>query len=218
MTISVSNMFSFQNRTEHTKRKRLIAPAYSKSSMCAPRVQGIIRKRVQKLVCFLDSQTASVSEDHRSDILIPRNIFRAMAVDIITAFALSESASTDFLDRLRNGPNTMREIGMDDFALWNQDERDECFFFESQPEFKPFLSFFAPEAQSMHARMEVNIARLIQIHKEEFSQSAAGGGKVTAPGEQGPYSRLFRGKNPLSGESLGWHERASEILDHIGMI
>ena len=211
-------MFCFQHRAIHTARKRVVAPAYSKSSMCAPRVQRIVRDNVSKLVNFLEHQVRTGSNGHQSGSLMARNVFRALAVDVITAFAFSESTGTKFLDRLQSGPNTMQQIGMDDFALWNQDERDPFFFFESQPGFNSFLPCFAPQAKSTHARMEAYMLRLIGRYENELSQGAASEKESTVPSDHGPYYRLLNAKDSLSGQGLSWRERASEILDHIGRL
>lgn len=195
----------------------MIGPAYSKTSVCAARVQGIIHNKVQKLVGFLGKQAQPGMNDCRSGPLIPRNVFRAMVVDIITAFALSESSGTDFVDRLRPGPNTMQEIGMGDFALWNQDERDKFFFFESQPEFKPFINFLAPQAGPTHVKMETYIGQLLERYEKELSDHRVSKMETLNSWEDGPYHRLFNARDSYTRENLSWNERASEILDHIGI-
>ena len=208
-------MFSFQSRSEHARRNRLLAPAYSKSSICAPRAQSITRAKVQSLFHFLRSQTDDNLNEHVTQTLIPRNIFRALAVHIITAFALSETLGTNCLCRLRPGPNTMQSIGLDEFSLWNQDERDDFSFFESQPECRLFLKFPAPRAEAAHWMMERHISRLVERYDKELSDGLTTS-EVKGPSQIGPYYCLSQSKTLFLRERLDRRQRASEILDHIG--
>jgi hypothetical protein len=147
-------MFSFPSRRDHFNRKRIVAPAYSKSSISGARLQSIFQTRLQKLVSFLESQADGQP-------LIVRNLFRVLGADIFTAFTFSETEGTHFLDRLRTGPNTMKQLDMDCLKLWQEDYRNSFFFFESQPEFKYFSHFFAPHGRPIHDRFEAWITEII---------------------------------------------------------
>jgi hypothetical protein len=197
-------MFSFSSSREHSIRRRLVAPAYSKLSISSLRTQSIIQHTLRKLVIYLQSQTDGQP-------VIVRNVFRALITDVFTAFAFSEMEGTIFLDKLRTGPNTMKDLGMDDFQLWHEDTRGSFFFFESQSEFKYLSHFFAPHCRQVHERFEAWITNIINRYEARVKEDES------FP-EHGVYWRLLAGKNSPTVENLGWRERASEIMDQMGKV
>lgn len=210
------NMFSFMSSSAHLARKRIFASVYSRSSIHSPRVQNILRTRTTKLIRFLLHQT-SASRTGRTGHLVPRNFFRPLGTDIFTAFAFSDAESTNFLDKLRPGANTMQELGMDIWELWHEDKRDSFFFFESQPELKRFAKLFAPHGRGVHARFEAWVVSVMKQYEARVSSCL----KVESEennSEQGVYWRLLTYKNPTTRQPLSWNERASEIMDHMGTL
>jgi hypothetical protein len=199
-------MFSFPSRREHFNRKRIVAPAYLKSSISGPRMQSIIQPKLQKLISFLKSQA--------DQPLIVRNIFRALFTDVFTAFAFSEMEGTHFLERLRTGPNTMKQLGMDDLQLWHEDIRDSFFFFESQPGFKYVSHFFIPQSRPIHRRFEAWITEIINRYEARVEDKL----QDKSFSEPGIYWRLLARNNSATVENLGWRERASEIMDQMGRV
>lgn len=213
---STLNMFSCIPRSTHLARKRIFAPVYSRSSIHGPRVQHILRTRTAKLIQFLSNQS-SVSPVGKSGHLIPRNFIRALETDVFTAFAFSDAESTRFLNKLRAGANTMKEIGMDVWELWHEDKRDSFFFFESQPGLRHLCSFFAPHGHDVHVRFEAWVESVTRQYEARVSSSLKTGCGEKETSEQGVYWRLLTYKNPTTRQPLSWHERASEIMDHMGV-
>lgn len=208
-------MFSFTSRSKHLARKRVFGPIYSRSSMNSSHVQDILKTRTAKLIRFLLHQT-SASGTGKSGHLVPRNFIRPLGTDTFTAFAFSDAEGTSFLDELRAGANTMQELGMDNWELWHEDKRDSFFFFESQPELKRFANFFAPHGRNIHARFEAWVVDIVKQYETRVSSCLKVESKEKEICKQGVYWRLLTYKNPATRQPLSWHERASEIMDHMG--
>ena len=186
--ISTLNMFSFIPRSAHLARKRIFAPAYSRSSIHCPRVQRTIKTRTIKLIRFLSNQT-SANPSGTFGYLIPRNIFRALGTDIFTAFAFSDAEGTRYIDELRAGANTMEELGMDVWELWHEDKRDIFRFLENQPEVKHFSKFLAPYGQAIHSRIEAWVLSVIKQYEARLSSYSKTASKEKDCSEQGVYWR-----------------------------
>ena len=212
---STLNMFSFVPRSTHLARKRIFAPVYSRSSTHGPRVQHILSTRTAMLTQFLSNQT-SVSPTGRSGNLIPRNFIRALGTDVFTAFAFSDAESTTYLNELRAGANTMKELGMDIWELWHEDKRDSFFFFESEPGLQVFRSFFAPHGRDIHVRFETWVESVMRQYEARVSSCFKSECEEKGSSEQGVYWRLLTYRSPTTRQPLSWHERASEIMDHMG--
>ena len=212
---STSNMFSFIPRSDHVRRKRIFAPAYSHSSMHSPRMQHILATRIAKFSRFLLNQTIT-SSSNDSGRLIPRNLFRALGVDILTAFAFSDADGTNVMDELQTGANTMEEIGIGIWEPWHEDKRGSFHFFESQPEFKYLCSVFAPHGRDVHVRFEAWVASIMGQYESRLSLPLQIANEEKGNPEKGVYWRLLTYRCPNSGQPLSWRERASEIMDHMG--
>ena len=212
---STPNMFSFTPRSAHRARKRTFAPVYSRSSIHSPSVQHILKSRTAKLAHFLSNQTTT-SRTGRSGHLIPRNFIRALESDIFTAFAFSEAEGTNFLNALRPGANTMKEIGMDVWELWHEDKSGSFFFFESQPGLKCFARFFALHGRNVHARFEAWVMAIMKQYEARVSSYSKVESEEQESSERGVYWRLLTYKSPANRQPLSWRERASEIMDHMG--
>ena len=212
---STLNMFSFILRSCHIARKRIFAPVYSRSSMHSPRVQHILKTQTAKLAHFLSNQVTA-SSTGKSGHLIPRNFIRALGADVFTTFAFSDAEGTNFVDGLQAGANTMEELDMDIWELWHEDKRDSFFFFESQPELKRFTDFFAPHGRDIHVRFEAWVASVMKQYEARVSSRSKVKSEETECAEQGVYWRLLTHKSPITQQPLSWHERASEIMDHMG--
>ena len=132
---------------------------------------------------------------------------------MFTAFAFSDAEGTDFLNGLRAGANTMQELGMDAWELWHEDKRDSFFFFESQPGFKRFADWFAPHGRSVHARFEAWVVAIMKQYEGRMSACSMVESGEKEVSEQSVYWRLLTYKSP---QPLSWHDRASEIMDHMG--
>ncbi|CAD6581260.1 MAG: hypothetical protein ASARMPRED_000560 [Alectoria sarmentosa] len=208
-------MFSFTSRSAHLARKRIFAPVYSRSSIHSPRVQNILRTRTTKLIRFFLHQTFA-SRIGRTGHLVPRNFFRPLGADILTAFAFSDTEGTKFLDKLQAGANTTQELGMDIWELWHEDKRDSFFFFESQPELKRFAKLFAPHGCGVHARFEAWVVSVMKQYEAHMSSIVKVESEEKEISEQGVYWRLLTYKSPTTRQPLSWNERASEIMDHMG--
>lgn len=205
-------MFSSTSRSTHNARKRIFAPVYSRSSIYSPRVQHILKTRTTKLIQFLLHQS-SPNRTGETGHLVPRNVIRALGADIFTAFAFSDTEGTHFLDQLRAGANTMQELGMDAWELWHEDKRDSFFFFESQPGFKRFGDWFAPHGPSVHARFEAWVVAIMKQYEARVSTCLKVQSEDKEASEKSVYWRLLTYKSP---QPLSLHERASEIMDHMG--
>lgn len=209
-------MFALCSTKVHNTRRRIIAPSYSKSAICSPKVQSIIRSRASKVLDFLKKE-ANVNPDQESGPLLVRNVTRAMGVDIFTAFAFSEEDGTTYLDKLASGPNTMEQLGMSDMRLWCEDTRESFFFFESEPEFKRWSRFLAPHGRSAHRRFESFISNIVgQFDTRAISSVKDEKGACIKNAPFSPYARLHNWKDPVMGTRLSPSERASEIMDHMG--
>ena len=209
-------MFSFAPRSAHLARKRVFAPVYSRSSIHSPRVQHILKTRTAQLTHFLAAQITA-SATGKSGHLISRNFIRPLETDIFTAFAFSDAEGTHFLQELRAGPNTTKEIGMDIWEFWHEDKRDSFFFFESQPELKRFARTFAPHGRAVHARFEAWVVAIMKQYETRVSSCLGEGSAEKKNPEQGVYWRLLTCRDPTTKQPLSWRERASEIMDHMGM-
>lgn len=107
----------------------------------------------------------------------------------------------------------MQELGMDAWELWHEDKRDSFFFFESQPGFKRFADWFAPHGPSVHARFEASVVAIMKQYEARVSTCLKVQSEDKEASEQSVYWRLLTYKSP---QPLSLHERASEIMDHIG--
>ncbi|CAF9918720.1 hypothetical protein IMSHALPRED_004386 [Imshaugia aleurites] len=168
------------------------------------------------LTQFLSNQT-SVSPTGKSGNLIPRNFIRALETDVFTAFAFSDAESTTYLNELRAGANTMKELGMDIWELWHEDKRDSFFFFESEPGLQVFRSFFAPHGRDIHVRFETWVESVMRQYEARVSSCFKSECEEKGSSEQGVYWRLLTYRSPTTRQPLSWHERASEIMDHMAI-
>ena len=212
---STPNMFSFTPRSAHQARKRIFASAYSRSSIHSPHVQRILRTRTAKLIHFISNQIATKSTGS-SGHLVPRNLIRPLGTDIFTAFAFSELEGTSFLDELRAGANTIEELGMEIWELWHEDKQDSSFFFESQPEFRNFSNFLAPQGRRNHVRFEAWVVSVMKFYETRMSSCLGVEDEGRGDLERGIYWRLLTSTSPKARHQLSWRERASEIMDHMG--
>lgn len=105
-------MFSSTSSRAHSSRKRIFASAYSKTAITQDRVQDIITSRVAEFVSFVGRQTSSDETFHGvSGPIVIRNVFRALQVDISTAFAFADEAGTNFPGLFEEGPKYPGRLG-----------------------------------------------------------------------------------------------------------
>lgn len=211
-------MFSIASTQAHTKRKRIFASAYSKTSISQDRTQNIIKSRTAKILKFIGQQTSThPSYLGKTGPMIVRNVFRALQADIFTAFAFSETDGTNFLENLKAGPNTQEDLGMDMMDLFHDDRRESFFFWESETPFKHFSRFITPNGVAAHIRGQRWLGEIISRYEtREKMKYVDGDEQQLGNFEYGTYKKLLLWRNSETGEPLDWNERASEIMDHMG--
>ncbi len=213
-------MFSFGPAQAHAKRRRVFASAYSKTSISQSQVQNIVKTRTATLLRFIDGQISNENTVFGiSGPLVVRNVFRALQADVFTAFAFSEKDGTSFLDRLRSGANTMKDLGMEIMDLCHDERRDTFFFWESEIPFKYIGRFIATNGPIAHAKAQRWLSGLIakyeaklQLEERDYPDKPLSGFKYS------PYRKMLAWRNSETGRQLSWNERASEIMDHCGLI
>ena len=211
-------MFSVGSKQAHAKRRRILASAYSKTSISHFNVQSIIKTRIAKLIRFIDAQISTENSSFgKTGPLVVRNIFRALQSDIFTAFAFSEQSGTVFLERLRSGANTMEDLGMEMMDLCHDERRESFFFWESESPFKYIGRFVARKGPIAHAKAQRWLSDLIAKYEAASQPKEKDGlGESFSSLNSSPYKKISTWQNPETGHSLNWNERASEILDHCG--
>lgn len=213
-------MFSFTSGQAHTKRKRIFASAYSKTSIAQHRVQDIIKSRVGKLTKFIESQTSNSETSHGSEPIVVHHLFRALQADIFTAFAFSDAEGSFFLDNLRKGSNTMEELGMGSMDLFHDDRRDTFFFWESETPFKYIGRFMARNGNQAHVTAQQWLLAFVARYEARVGSS----GKLNDFEREigtfncSVYDKLLYYRHPETGKTLGRTERASEVMDHASMM
>ena len=150
--------------------------------------------------------------------LVVRNIFRALQADIFTAFAFADGEGTEFLDHLKEGPNTLEDMGMGMMDLFHDEKRDEFFFWESEKPFKYVGSLLARNGPKSHERAQRWLMELVRPYEAKLQsrKSAEPLGTGLKQFSGGVYEKLLFHKNPKTGIPLDWTDRASEIMDHAG--
>ena len=207
-------MFSFQSSQQHSTRRRIYAKHYSKSAISRPHVQTIVRTRVSKLLHFLADQT-NRSSLGKSSPLVVCNLFRALEVDIVTAFAFSELDGTNYLDRLdQSGNHKIEDLGMQTIDLFHEDKRGEFFFWEAESPVKAFNHIFAPQGQVAHQNAEKWVSNIIDAAESRYNSISCPLEKEWLFGNS-VYGKLLAWRDQKN-EALTWRERASEIMDHVG--
>jgi len=212
-------MFSFTSGQAHAKRKRIFASAYSKTSVSQGRVQSIIKTRISKLSRFIESQARCRQASLRgSNVVVVRHVFRALQADIFTAFAFSDANGTTFLHNLRQGANTMEEIGMSALDLFHDEKRDQFFFWESEKPFKHFTRLIGRYGRNQHLKAEIWVSQLIAGHEAGLSPGKPDetSNESTDSSKAGLYEKLWLHRHPETRRPLDWAERASEVMDHAG--
>lgn len=211
-------MFSFASSQAHKQRRRVIAAAYSKTTISHHRIQALFKARVAKLLNFLHHQSGNGETlPGSTGPLVVRNLFRALQADIFTAFAFSEQEGTTFLDNLKVGPNTMEDLGMVMMDLCHDERRDIYFFWESEKPFKDIAQLLDRNGPVAHTKAQAWLAGLAQKFEErvqptmahDYPQQNAGGFN------QGVYGSLWRWKDDTR-TPLSFKERVSEMMDHTG--
>lgn len=214
-------MFSFKPSRTHSTRRRIHAMNYSKSAISQPDIQNIIRTRTSALIRSIAQQTSSTGRPNgKSSPLVVRNLFRALQADIFTAFAFSESVGTNFLGNLTVGrANTTEQLGMGVIDLCHEDKRDAYFFWESESPFKYLAHLVGWDWPVAHVNMETWVLNLISAY-ESMAQALL---KERGPDNKplrtngSVYGKMMAWSHPETGRRLSWDERASEIMDHIGL-
>ncbi|MCJ1477951.1 hypothetical protein MMC13_006626 [Lambiella insularis] len=203
------NMFSFSSAQEHKARRRIYAKEYSKTAVSSFNVQRILKGRVSALYQFLDRLSSQVYDGKTGPIRVC-NLFRALQMDVLTAFAFSDSNGTDFLGKLdsSNG-QTLAALGMENLELFMEDCRCRYFFWESEAPFRYFSHLIAPEARLAHKNAEKWISDGISSYEVKWQRSSALMEKDELLNNS-IYGKL------TNATQLTWKERASEIMDHIG--
>ena len=215
-----SNMFSFAASQNHARRKRIFAAAYSKTSVSQERTQYIIVSRAAKFVRFIESQVSGKDPGRKNNCpIVIRNVFRALQADIFTAFAFSDADGSRFLDNLKGGANTLEDLGMRDMDLFHDEHREKFFFWESEVPFKYIRHLIAPSGAKAHALAEQWIQEFINRCDAKSSLRTMNGdvdinSHMT---DMGVYDRLFMYRDSRTGIPLSKSEKASEIMDHVGM-
>lgn len=208
------NMFSFQSSQQHGLRRRIYAKRYSKSSISRADVQNLIRNRVSKVLEFLTFESDKDSNCTTAPLNVT-NMFRALQVDISTAFVFSEADGTDFLAKLGTSDNmSLSDLGMEPLDLFHEEMRGKFFYWESEEPFKSFGHFIAPHAQEVHRKAENWIADIISRFEYRYGLYTLAEQRSVM--ENCVYGSMLLWRDPHSMEYLKWDERASEIQDHVG--
>ena len=118
------------------------------------------------------------------------------------------------------GANTLEDLGMDMMDLFHDDRRDSFFFWESERPFKHFCRIIKPNVLLGHKRAQEWLGDIISRYETRNKGTKdTGNEKVTIESfEGGTYKKLLTWRNPEIGKPLDWNERASKIIDHMGII
>lgn len=170
--------------------------------------------KIRKLMVFFEEQ-ASTTAGTASFHLIPRNVFRALTVDIITAILFGEITGTAYLARLRCGPNHMGDLGMRDLELWFEDTREGFFIIEPGAQLR-WGGYLISKTGSAHSRFERDVLQVM----EAFENLAANAPILDTdqPDKIPLYARLLEWEDPETGAAMSREERAAEVMDHMGKI
>lgn len=214
-------MFSFKSSQAHITRRRIYARNYSKSAISQQNVQSIIKTRISKLILFIAQQATSLDGSYNeSSLLVVRNLCRALQADVFTAFAFSELVGTNFLENLKAGrANTAQELGMDTIDLFHEDKRDTFFFWESESPFKHLARLLGWDGPVAHTNAETWVSNLISAFEANFQISPKNMHPTAQQrlGDSSVYGKMLLWSHPQTARQLSWEERASEIMDHIGV-
>lgn len=212
-------MFSAGSSKAHTKRRKILATSYSKTTVSQSRTQEIIKGCVKQLVNFISQQTSqSESSFGKTGPVVVRNAFRALQADIFTACTFSKASGTKFLDNLQVGGNTLEDMDMGMIDLCHDERRDEFFFWESEEPFRRIVRFVKPNAFKTHMKAQKWLGQMISRYEAEMSspKDAEYYKRCSSIFQSGTYKKLLQSRSPDTGNSLDWDERASEIMDHMG--
>ena len=199
-------MFTFQSGKAHTVRRRTFAKDYSKSNVSGSHVQSIIQGKVTQLQCFLSGHSAA----SRSVPLVARNIFRALQIDTVTAFAFSTNDGTNHLGRLSSqSNNTVDDLGLDPLESFYDERNQDFFFWEVEAPFRYFRQFFAKRGIEAQKKGEAWMNHMIARFESRFRscKSAAEQRELVA---KSVYGKLYQT------QGLTRDQIAGEILDHVG--
>jgi len=214
-------MFSFKSSRAHSTRRRIYAMNYSKSAISQPNIQNIIKTRTSSLIRFIAQQTSSTGRPNgKSSPLVVRNLFRALQTDIFTAFVFSESVGTNFLGNLTVGrANTTEQLGMGVIDLCHEDKRDAYFLWESESPFKSLAHLVGWDWPVAHENMETWVLNLISAYESRAQASTQDSSAENKPlrTDRSVYGKMMAWSHPETGRPLSWDERASEVMDHIGL-
>ena len=199
-------MFTFQSSKAHTARRRLYAKDYSKSNISSSHVQGIIHDKISQLQSFLTHHTTKTPNIP----LVVRNIFRALQIDTVTAFAFSTNDGTNHLGKLSSkSHNTVDDLALDPLESF-YDERNQGFFFwEVEAPFRYFRKIFAPNGINAQKKSERWMNKMIARFETRLHA-------CKSPTEQrkliaaSVYGKMYQS------QTLSKDEMAGEILDHVG--
>lgn len=211
-------MFSLTSGPAHSKRKRIFASAYSKTSVSQDRVQNIIKTRVSKLLNFIDHHASGAKQSRgEGGPLVVRRIFRALQADIFTAFAFSNETGSTYLDRLTGGTYAMDDLCTSDMDLFHDDKREEYFFWESEKPFKYFAHLVFRNISRQHLKAQRWISDFVANFEAGLSaKSASLSDKSIKRGDSGVYQKLLCYKDLKTGSPMTSAEKASEVMDHAG--
>lgn len=203
-------MFSFTGNADHAARRRIFSSNYLKSNVTSPYVQQIIQSRIEKLVGFIES---AVEEDSKkTQPIVVRNIYRAMQSDISTRFAFADSYGTDWLNKLNGSVNESKDTGMHVMDFFHQELREATFFWESEAPFVYLNQLLAPNGPPEQQNAQKWASGLFRGFEAILDESPDRDELV----RQGVYGKLYTWRDS-EGEPLSFEDRASEMLDHIGM-
>ena len=199
-------MFTVQSSKAHTARRRLFAKDYSKSNISSSYVQAIIHNKVSQLQSFLTHHVTSTPNVP----LVVRNVFRALQIDTVTAFAFSTDDATNHLGKLSSkSHNTIDDLALDPLESFYDERNQDFFFWEVEAPFRYFRKFFAPKGIEAQKKSETWMNRMIARFETRLHACAT-------PAEQrkliatSVYGKMYQS------QTLSKNEMAGEILDHVG--
>lgn len=101
------NAFSTLGKQGHVKRRKVISPIYSKSSVCSPQNEARTQERIADTMAYITS--------HRKNTVEVYNVFHALAMDTVTGFLLGDENGSHFL---RSGDWSIIESYRLQSAMW----------------------------------------------------------------------------------------------------
>ncbi|KAL9614004.1 MAG: hypothetical protein Q9167_001484 [Letrouitia subvulpina] len=211
-------MFSLASSEDHKQRRRIFAPAYSKTSISQQRVRRIIDSRVAKVIQYISIQSDGYRYGQsRQTPVIPRNIFRALQADVFTAFTFADDVGTQYLENLCCGASTTEELGMSMMDLCHDEKRDPFFFWESEVPFKYIARFVGRNGPTLHTNAHRWLIELVSKYEADQSET-----KSTQIGSKpsefmtSTWEKLTSWRSRETGMALGELDCLSEVLDHAG--